>query len=66
VKPGPFTFRWPAPPGEVWAPDAFDRALGQRLPLRITGHMIGDLELTAVEVIEDGHAVLITLDPVTS
>ena len=54
-------FEQPADPGTTFAPDAFDRAIGDLQTVRV-GDQWHEVPLVAAQVAEDGTSVRLTLE----
>jgi hypothetical protein len=52
----------PATPGTVFAPDAFNRQIGETLPMTFEGVQVDDCRLVSADVAADGAHVELTLD----
>ena len=64
-QPGERTTAWsPAAPGEVYAPGAFDRSIGQIIVDQLEGRPVGHSRIIAAEVAADGSGVMLTLEVV--
>jgi hypothetical protein len=64
-QPGDRTTSWmPAAPGEVYAPGAFDRSVGQIIVDKYGDVPVGHSRIIAAEVAEDGSGVTLTLEVV--
>lgn len=60
-----FTARTFAPDFELFAPGAFDRNIGKIVPMLLAGHIKpGRCRVVAAEIVDDGHAALITYEVV--
>ena len=69
-RPSPFqpgtrsSFWQPAEAFERFAPGAFDRTIGQVIPLKYEGRVIGHQRVIAAEVADDGSGVMFTVEVV--
>lgn len=51
-----------APEGTHYAPGCFDSSIGKHVPFKVNGARVADCKLLAAEVVDDGAAVLLTLE----
>lgn len=64
-QPGERMTAWAfAAPGEVYAPGAFDRSVGQIITDQLEGRPVGHSRIIAAEVAADGSGVTLTLEVV--
>ena len=56
------TIRQQSAPGERFAPGFLDSQIGKRVPLRAAAMVAGSTTVVSYEVVDDGRAVLITLN----
>jgi hypothetical protein len=55
-----------APDGGRFGPHAWDRVVGEIVPLKIYGETAGHVRLVAAEVVDDGTFALLTFEQVNS
>ena len=57
------TMVWqPAPENTRYAPGCFDSSIGKRVPFKVNGVRAASCKLLAAEVVDEGAAVLLTLE----